>query len=199
MEGPPDAIVCCVGGGGLIGGIFEGLRTVSPTQPNQDWKDGITRLKTQRVNEVVAVVAVETHGAASFYAAHTTGKHVGIEKIDTIAKSLGATKISKLTFDLSRQHQGHVSSMLVSDAQAANATWRFASSDPLSGKLTGVDDHRLMVEVAGGATLSLVYEGLLKEAIPTLSKDSTLVLVICGGSSVTIESLIALKKKYKDT
>jgi L-serine/L-threonine ammonia-lyase len=72
------------------------------------------------------VVGVETHGAASFYASHTAGEHVGIPEIDTIAKSLGAKKISKFTYDLSRRHSGHVSAVLVSDAQAANATWRFA-------------------------------------------------------------------------
>ena len=60
------------------------------------------------------------------------------------------------------------------------------------------DDHRLMVEIACGATLSLVYEGLLKDAIPNLTSDSTIVLIICGGSSVTIESLTALKEEYKD-
>ena len=71
-------------------------------------------------------MGVETHGAASFHASHTAGEHIAIPQIDTIAKSLGAKKISKITFDLSRQHPGHVSAMLVSDAQAANATWRFA-------------------------------------------------------------------------
>jgi len=40
------------------------------------------------------------------------------------------------------------------------------------------DDHRLMVEIACGATLGLVYEGLLKDAIPHLTKDSTVVLII---------------------
>ena len=78
----------------------------------------------------MSVVGVETHGAASFYAAHTAGKYIGIDKIDTIAKSLGAKKISKLTFDLSQRHPGHVASMLVTDTQAANATWRFASHFP---------------------------------------------------------------------
>jgi len=62
----------------------------------------------------------------------------------------------------------------------------------------GIDDHRLMVEVAGGATLSLVYERLLKEAIPNLTSDSTVVLIICGGSSVTVESLTELRREYKD-
>lgn len=71
-------------------------------------------------------MGVETHGAASFYASHNANEHVGIPEIDTIAKSLGAKKISKFTYDLSRRHSGHVSAMLVSDAQAANAAWRFA-------------------------------------------------------------------------
>ena len=74
----------------------------------------------------VTVVAVETHGAASFYASHKSGEHIAIPNINTIAKSMGAKKISKLTFELSRQHPGDVKAILVSDAQAANATWRFA-------------------------------------------------------------------------
>jgi hypothetical protein len=67
-----------------------------------------------------------------------------------------------------------------------------------------------MVEVACGATLSLVYEQLLKKAIPNLTEKSTVVLIICGGilhfnaanftgSSVTIESLAALKAKYRES
>jgi L-serine/L-threonine ammonia-lyase len=80
---------------------------------------------------VVAVVAVETHGAASFHASFTAKEHISIPKIDTIAKSLGAKKISKITFDLAMKHPGHVSAILVSDAQAANASWKFASSNEL--------------------------------------------------------------------
>ena len=75
---------------------------------------------------VVAVIAVETHGAGSFYASHVSGKHVSIPKIDTIAKSLGAKKISKITFNLSRQHPGLVQAILVSDAQAADSACRLA-------------------------------------------------------------------------
>jgi L-serine/L-threonine ammonia-lyase len=77
---------------------------------------------------VVAVVAVETHGAASFHASYTAKQHISIPKLDTIAKSLGAKKISKITFDLAMKHNGHVRAILVSDAQAANASWKFAST-----------------------------------------------------------------------
>lgn len=65
----------------------------------------------------------------------------------------------------------------------------------------------MMVEMAGGATLSLVYENLLKEAVPNLTERSTVILIVCGGtlplqsiltagSIVSVESLIALKEKY---
>ena len=88
----------------------------------------------------VPVVAVETTGAGSFHASHVAGQLVGIPEITSIAKSLGAKKISQLTFDLAQQHSGLVNSVLVSDAQAANATWRFASTSPhvweLMGKMT---------------------------------------------------------------
>ena len=48
-----------------------------------------------------------------------------------------------------------------------------------------LDDQRLMVEIACGATLSLVYENLLKEALPNLTEDSTVVLIICGGNDLS--------------
>ena len=71
-------------------------------------------------------MGVETEGSASFWAAHEAGELVGIPEINTIAKSLGARKISRATFNLMIRHPGHVSAMVVSDAQAANASWRFA-------------------------------------------------------------------------
>jgi L-serine/L-threonine ammonia-lyase len=130
----PDAIVCCVGGGGLIGGIFKGKLYIKIWLICRSEDGATTRLERWYFPNLlrlikVTVVAVETHGAGSFYASYTAGEHVSIPAITSIAKSLGAKKISKLTYDLSRQHAGHVSSMLVSDAQAANATWRFAGKE----------------------------------------------------------------------
>jgi hypothetical protein len=39
-----------------------------------------------------------------------------------------------------------------------------------------------MTEVAGGATMSLIYEGLLKDAVPGLTESSTVVMIVCGGN-----------------
>jgi ABC-type methionine transport system permease subunit len=44
-----------------------------------------------------------------------------------------------------------------------------------------LDDHRIMMEMAGGATMSVIYEGLLKEAVPGLTESSIVVMIACGG------------------
>ncbi|MGB8376849.1 MAG: pyridoxal-phosphate dependent enzyme, partial [Rhodanobacteraceae bacterium] len=70
-QGPkPDAVVVAVGGGGLMVGVIEGLGRVG-------WSD-------------VPVAAAETEGAASLAAAIAAGHTVTLDRIDTIALTLGA-------------------------------------------------------------------------------------------------------------
>ena len=40
-----------------------------------------------------------------------------------------------------------------------------------------------MTEMAGGATMSVVYEGLLGEAVPGLTEGSIVVMIACGGTN----------------
>lgn len=42
------------------------------------------------------------------------------------------------------------------------------------------------MEMAGGATMSVVYEGLLREAVPGLTEESTVVMIVCGGSTYSM-------------
>jgi L-serine/L-threonine ammonia-lyase len=79
---------------------------------------------------LVAVVGVETEGAASFNASFKARQHISIPVLTSAAKSLGAKKISKMTFDLFMQHPGHVNSLLVTDAQAAMGAVHFAGTIP---------------------------------------------------------------------
>ncbi|KAI8853263.1 tryptophan synthase beta subunit-like PLP-dependent enzyme [Chytridium lagenaria] len=142
----PDAIICSVGGGGLLAGILTGLIHL----PEADRPH---------------LVGVETEGAASFAAALKEGgeKPVKIAAITSIAKSLVLWKVR---------------SSLVTDRHALNAVIRFA------------DDERMLVEPACGAAVALGYDqGLLKSALPELGSDSIVVVVVCGGSGVTLESI----------
>jgi L-serine/L-threonine ammonia-lyase len=101
-----DAVVTCVGGGGLLAGIVHGLR-----------RNGLHK---------VPVIAVETDGAASFAAALQAGHPVTLPAITSIATSLGARRVMQRVVDLAREHE--IISVVVSDAQAVQACSRFADA-----------------------------------------------------------------------
>lgn len=101
-----DAVVCSVGGGGLLAGIVEGLH-----------RNGLTN---------VPVVAVETEGAASFAASLRAGERVTLPAITSIASSLGARAVAPRLMTLAREHE--IASVTVSDAQAVDACSRFADA-----------------------------------------------------------------------
>jgi len=144
---PFDAVVTCVGGGGLVAGIVEGLR------------------RNGRAD--VPVIAVETEGAASFAAALAAGECVTLPAITSIASSLGARRVTPHLLALAREHE--IVSAVVSDAQAVAACSRFADTmrvlvEPACGASLAVLDAqpRLfgrfrspLVEVCGGMGVTL--------------------------------------------
>lgn len=142
---PPGAVVVSVGGGGLLCGVLEGMRAVGWAQ--------------------VPVLAVETHGAASYAAALSAGHPVTLEAIDSLALTLGAKRVCDRAVAWAEQHP--IEPWQCDDAAAVRATGRF------------LDDHRVLVEPSCGAALASVYEGA-----PQLEGRSVL-LVVCGGASVT--------------
>ena len=169
-----DAIVCSVGGGGMLNGIMQGIDTCS--WPNDR--------KPQ-------VLAVETIGADSLNASVRAGEHVTLPAITSIASSLGATKVSAKTWEWARD-SAHLKSILVSDADAATACVRFA------------DDARILVETACGATIAIVYAGRLRNELGAegCSDDEwakkNVVLEVCGGSGVSLEILEMYRERYAD-
>lgn len=152
----PDAIVVSVGGGGLFCGVVQGMHEVN-------WKQ-------------VPVYAVETAGAASFASALKAGHVVEIDKIETVAKSLGARAVAKQSLKWSQIHP--VVSKVVSDKAAIRASYEFSK------------DHRLLVEPACGASLSLCYERDFD-----LKQHKNILVIVCGGSAVTPEMLMEWLKK----
>jgi L-serine/L-threonine ammonia-lyase len=146
----PDAVVLSVGGGGLLSGVVEGLR-------RNGWRD-------------VPVVAVETEGAASFSAALKAGHTIELERITSVATSLGAKRVCERAFQLSKEHT--VRSVVLSDRSALAACERFLA------------DHRMLVEPACGASLAAVYENA-----PELESYASILIVVCGGATATFEQI----------
>jgi len=118
----------------------------------------------------VPILAVETKGADSLAEASKANKHVAIDSITSIATSLGARKIAKRAFELLAQHQ--IVSQVVTDQDAVNGCYNF------------LEDHRIMVEPACGASLSAVYN-----ECDFLKDKKNVVVIVCGGVGVTIDQL----------
>ncbi|KAF9881084.1 hypothetical protein CkaCkLH20_01234 [Colletotrichum karsti] len=170
-----DAVVCSVGGGGLINGLAEGV------EPKR-WRKG--------EGEPPRLVAVETRGADSLNASVLAGEHVTLPRMTSIAISLGATRVSERTWEVARTTPGFCS-VTVSDAEAAMACVRFA------------DDALFLVEAACGATLATVYNGTLRKQLGVGLSDEewakkNIVLIVCGGSVITMEMLEGYRAKYGD-
>ena len=142
-----DAIVCCVGGGGLLAGVLRGVGD----------------------RDDCAIVAAETHGADSFSKSFAAGTPATIP-ITSIAKSLGAGTPSPTVLKdalASKRVHPHV----VSDADAVRACLNFADErrvlvEPACGAALACvygddvpavlrDRRCVVVEVCGGAVINM--------------------------------------------
>lgn len=146
----PAAVVLAVGGGGLLCGVLEGLHRVG-------WSD-------------VPIVAVETEGAASFAASVSKGHLVTLQRIASVATSLGARRVTAQALEWTHRHT--IIPLNVSDREAVRACFRFA------------DDHRVLVEPACGAALCAAYDrtGFLVGKEPVL-------VIVCGGAGTSLSLL----------
>lgn len=142
-----DAVVCSVGGGGLLCGVLEGLH-----------RNGLGN---------VHVLAVETEGAASLHASMQAAQLVTLPAITSVATSLGARRVAEAAFDWTRRHD--VRSVVVSDRQALDACRQFADDlrtlvEPACGAALAVayealldlaEFERPLIVVCGGLSVDL--------------------------------------------
>ena len=151
----PEAVVVSVGGGGLLCGVLEGLHRVG-------WQN-------------VPVVAAETDGAASFKASLSAGHLVTLDRITSIATTLGARTVTGECLEWSDKHT--IIPWTMSDRVAVDACVRFA------------EDHRVLVEHACGAALAAVYE-----AADPLTDVGSMLVIVCGGAGVSFDLMASWRK-----
>ncbi len=118
----------------------------------------------------VPVLAVETEGTASFNATAKAGHLVELERISGVATSLGAKRVCEQALLWSKEHP--IQSIVVSDSSALAACERFLA------------DHRILVEPACGASLSVAYENK-----PALGEYKNVLAIVCGGATATIDQI----------
>jgi L-serine/L-threonine ammonia-lyase len=159
-ENPPvDAIVCAVGGGGLLCGLLQGLRSLG----DRWWR--------------VPVITCETRGAASFHEARQAGQPVSLEAISSIATSLGARRVCDECLRLSDLH-GQVISCVVDDLEAVNACLRFAD-----------DERCLVEPACGAALAVLYSQHIELCKLLNGKRNARVVVIVCGGNGVSLEAM----------
>ncbi|XP_072839772.2 L-serine dehydratase/L-threonine deaminase [Pogona vitticeps] len=132
----------------------------------------------------VPIIASETEGAHSLHAALAAGKLVTLPKITSIATTLGASTVAAEALKLAQEHP--VFSVVVTDQEAVVAIEKF------------LDDEKILVEPACGATLAVVYGGLVErlQAEGKLSpRLDSLVVIVCGGNNISLAQLQNLKEQ----
>lgn len=156
----PDAIVCSVGGGGLLGGVLVGCANVG-------WDDGMAAFLLARQQHAhppaVPVVTLETHGSNCFYqsvglnpgkwnvAAHLpphvealhdpkTGVALALlSALPSRATSLGASSPAAGIVRLALDRAGEIRCVCIPDEMAMQAVCKFAGECTFTayGRLCG--------------------------------------------------------------
>ena len=121
---PLDAVVVPIGGGGLIAGVASAVKLVDPN---------------------IAVIGVEPTGGANMTRALDAGGAITMDRIDTIADSLGAPATLDYTFNIVRALVDEV--ITISDSELAAMMLRMR------------DNLGLMVEPACAAALAATLGG----------------------------------------
>lgn len=129
----------------------------------------------QRHHLDIPVLAVETLGASSFAQSVAVGQRVALPTIASVATSLGARQVSEHAFALTSKYP--IDCAVVSDLQAVDACLRF------------LDDHRIMVEPACGASLAAIYDNLEQ-----IHGWMNIMVIVCGGVTSTPEQLQVWKQ-----
>jgi len=131
----------------------------------------------------IPILAAETEGAKSFYEAVQQGKVITLPAITSIATTLGAKTICAEALEWTKRHK--IVPVLVTDKMTVGAILKFS------------DEHRTLVEPSCGAGLACIYENLpeLQELIKG-KENPTILVVVCGGSGVSLESIEKWKQMF---
>ena len=154
----PDAVLVAVGGGGLCCGVLQGMNQVG-------WSD-------------IPVFTVETEGAASFAQSVKQQRHITLERIDTIATTLGAKRVCDALWTWRLRHP--IKPLTVTDAQEVAAISRFAN------------DHRTLLEPAGAAVMVPIYQ-----KIPALVGFRSILVIVCGGIGISLSLLAEWQRRFE--
>lgn len=150
-----DRVYVSIGGGGLIAGVATALRSIRPE---------------------VRVVGVETHGADAMAQSLASNRLVELPAITSIARTLGAPKVSDFT--LSRVQELVSEVKVVDDAAAARALFLI------------LERTKYLVEPAAACCLAAA-----EEQRSQFRPEEQVVILLCGGN-VSVADLATFWQRF---
>lgn len=151
-ELPVDALVCSVGGGGLMNGLIQGIER-QRTDKKENVKD-------------IHILAVETDGTQSMALAMSQKELVTLPAVTSMAVSLACVRVSEKTFEycISPPRGIAIHSAVLSDADAARGCLRLA------------DDERMLVDLACGVCVEAAIGDKFKQKEKSSKRKRTALL-----------------------
>lgn len=114
----------------------------------------------------IPLIAVETTGSDVFAKSVQAKRTVHLKKITSRTTSLGATYVPAQLLEWTTEHP--IKNVVVSDDEAEFGSRAFAK------------DQRILVELASGASLSLVFN-----SHPVIKPYQSILVIVCGGINVS--------------
>jgi L-serine/L-threonine ammonia-lyase len=132
----------------------------------------------------VPILALETEGANCFRESLLANRIVDVAPT-SIAKTLGCRTPAPALLEKAQEFK--IISKVLPDKAAAE------------GSILLSEDHGMMVEPACGVTLAAVYSNILPAILERegYSSAGPIVLIVCGGSDITLEVLRSYEDKYE--
>lgn len=125
----------------------------------------------------IPLYTVETAGTDSFAQSVSKDELITLTEITSIATSLGAKKVCAEIFNWRKRHP--ITPLVVSDKSCVSTIEHF------------VNDHRVLLEPAGAAALSVIYD-----KNPALNQHESILVIVCGGVGVSLELLEQWKQQF---
>lgn len=144
----PDLIIASIGGGGLISGIISAVRSYLPS---------------------IRVCGVETRGADCMKRSVEAGEIVELDRISSIADSLGARRTEERPFSIIKDNITELA--VVEDKAAVEAAF------------TLLEEEKLLAEPAASCCLAALSNGQI-----AFSAGETIVVIVCG-ANISLEKL----------
>ncbi|KAK2877107.1 hypothetical protein FQN49_001406 [Arthroderma sp. PD_2] len=215
---PCDAIVCSVGGGGLMNGLIMGIERQAPmleAAVSTTTANGTTTATTTTTrDDNIHIIATETRGAHALAASVEKGAITPLTKITSAASSLGVLRIAEKAWDnfTSPPKGVKVHSLVLSDADAARGCLRLAEDEkllvelacgvsveaafgphqqeapaPRPAKRVKLDTDSAPVTNGEAPAVNGIQKSYLEKLIPNFGPQTRVVIVVCGGSNVSLD------------